>query len=181
MLSHRSGCGSPFREGGGWKRSRSPATNWSAPEAEMVARVPQIGYNLLSHIPRLESVAAVVLYQNKNFDGTGFPADKVAGEEIPIGARILRVLQDLLEYESAKASKDKALENMTHFPGRYDPRVVESVAAVFDICVAPSTAAHTESHPVGIKGLRVGSTLAAETRTAMACSGSGWHANFAKC
>ena len=55
----------------------------SAKEEDIMKRVPQIGYNLLSHIPRLESVAAVVLYQNKNFDGTGFPADKIAGEEIP--------------------------------------------------------------------------------------------------
>jgi response regulator RpfG family c-di-GMP phosphodiesterase len=90
--------------------------------------------HLLSHIPRLESVAAVVLYQNKNFDGTGFPADKIAGEDIPIGARILRVLQDLMAYESAKGSKAKALENMT-LSRRYDPRVLEAVAAVFDICL----------------------------------------------
>lgn len=134
-------------------------------EADIVLRVPQIGYNLLSHIPRLESVAAVILYQNKNFDGTGFPSDKIAGEDIPIGARILRVLQDLLAYESAKTSKDKALENMTHFPGRYDPRVVEAVAAVFDICLAHATPTESQSRPVWIKNLRVGWTLAAEVRT----------------
>ena len=46
-------------------------------EADMVARIPQIGHDLLSHVPRLESAAAIVLYQNKNFDGTGFPSDKV--------------------------------------------------------------------------------------------------------
>jgi response regulator RpfG family c-di-GMP phosphodiesterase len=134
-------------------------------EADMVARVPQIGYNLLSHIPRLESVAAVVLYQNKNFDGTGFPLDNVAGEDIPIGARILRVLRDLVENESAEASKAKALENMTHFPGRYDPRVVEAVAAVFDVCLQRTTPVEARSRPVHIKNLQVGWTLAAEVRT----------------
>jgi response regulator RpfG family c-di-GMP phosphodiesterase len=134
-------------------------------EADMVTRVPQIGYNLLSHIPRLESVAAVVLYQNKNFDGTGFPCDKIAGEDIPIGARILRVLQDLLAYESGKASKAIALEKMTHFPGRYDPRVVAAVAAVFDVCVAGAPAPESQSRPVRIKHLRVGWTLAAEAHT----------------
>jgi response regulator RpfG family c-di-GMP phosphodiesterase len=134
-------------------------------EAEMVARIPQIGHNLLSHIPRLESVAAVVLYQNKNFDGTGFPSDKIAGEDIPIGARILRVLQDLLAYESARASKSNALENMTRFPGRYDPRVVEAVAAVFDHCVVRAIPVEAQGRPVGIKDLRVGWTLAAEART----------------
>jgi response regulator RpfG family c-di-GMP phosphodiesterase len=130
-------------------------------EDDMMSRVPQIGYKLLSHIPRLESVAAVVLYQNKNFDGTGFPSDKIAGEDIPIGARILRVLQDLLVHESAKASKSNVLESMTRFPGRYDPRVAEAVAAVFDDCVVRTIPVEAQGRPVGIKNLRVGCTLAA--------------------
>ena len=134
-------------------------------EADLMARVPQIGYNLLSHIPRLESVASVVLYQNKNFDGTGFPLDKIAGEDIPIGARILRVLLDLLGHESGNVTKAKALENMSHFPGCYDPRVLEAVAAVFDISLERDTPAESPSRPVGIKELRVGWTLAAEART----------------
>jgi response regulator RpfG family c-di-GMP phosphodiesterase len=134
-------------------------------EADMVARVPQIGYDLLSHVPRLESVAAVVLYQNKDFDGAGFPPDKRAGEDIPIGARILRVLLDLVALESGHASKAKALEKMTRFPGRYDPHVLEAVAAVFDICLSRATSAEFPSRPVGIKELRTGWRLAAEART----------------
>lgn len=133
-------------------------------EADMVKRVPQIGFNLLAHIPRLESVAAAVLYQNKNFDGTGFPLDDVAGENIPIGARLLRVLQDLLAYESAEASKDKALENMTQFPGRYDPRVVEAIAAVLDVGLDHPPATQTQIR-VRVKNLRVGWTLIDGART----------------
>jgi response regulator RpfG family c-di-GMP phosphodiesterase len=137
----------------------------AATEADMIKRVPQIGHDLLSHIPRLESAAAVVLYQNKNFDGTGFPVDKIAGEEIPIGARILRVLQDLAAHEMTKASKATALAMMTQCPGRYDPRVLEAVGAVFDVSWARTTSAETQSRPVGIKTLRVGSILALEART----------------
>ncbi|HEV7928062.1 MAG TPA: HD domain-containing phosphohydrolase [Verrucomicrobiae bacterium] len=145
-------------------RSRAGVTP-SAAEADMIRRVPQIGHDLLSHIPRLESAAAVVLYQNKNFDGTGFPVDKIAGEDIPIGARILRVLQDLVAHESDKASKAKALEIMTKCPGRYDPRVLEAVAAVFDVSWAHTIPTETQSRPVSIKSLRVGWTLAVEART----------------
>jgi response regulator RpfG family c-di-GMP phosphodiesterase len=134
-------------------------------EADMMARVPQIGHSLLSHIPRLESVAAVVLYQNKNFDGTGFPSDKIAGEDIPIGARILRVLQDLMAYESAKGSKAKALEQMIRFTERYDPRVLEAVAAVFDLSLEHSAPLESLSRKVGIKQLRIGWTLADAART----------------
>ena len=134
-------------------------------EADMMARVPQIGYDLLSHIPRLESVASAVLYQNKNFDGTGFPLDKIAGEDIPIGARLLRVLLDLMAHESGKASKAKAIEHMSQFPGHYDPRVLEAVAVVFDICLERATPAESPSRPVGIKELRIGSILAAAAHT----------------
>jgi len=137
----------------------------SGTEADMMARVPQIGHNLLSHIPRLESVAAVVLYQKKNFDGSGFPSDKLAGEEIPIGARILRVLQDLLTYEAARVSKTKALENMTRFPGRYDPRVLAAVTAVFDIRAEEAAPVQTQTRSVRIKELRIGNTLADAART----------------
>ncbi|HEY3857497.1 MAG TPA: HD domain-containing phosphohydrolase [Verrucomicrobiae bacterium] len=134
-------------------------------ESDMVRRVPQIGYNLLSNIPRLESVAKAILYQNKNYDGTGFPIDNVAGEDIPIGARILRVLQDLAALEPSEASKAKVLANMMKFPGRYDPRVVESVAAVFDICLEHTPAADAQVKMVRITQLRVGSTFIAEART----------------
>jgi response regulator RpfG family c-di-GMP phosphodiesterase len=137
----------------------------AGPEADMMARIPQIGHDLLSHIPRLESVAAVVLYQNKNFDGTGFPSDKIAGEDIPIGARILRVLQDILVYESAKGSKAKALEQMSRFTERYDPRVLEAVAAVFDLSLEHSAPLESLSRKVGIKQLRIGWTLADAART----------------
>jgi hypothetical protein len=131
----------------------------------MVTRVPQIGHTLLSRIPRLESVAAVILYQNKNFDGSGFPVDDVAGAQIPIGARILRVLRDLITYESAEASKAKALENMTRFPGRYDPNVVGAVATVFEVCLTRMAPAEAPTQAVRIKNLRVGCTLAVAART----------------
>lgn len=145
-------------------RSRGGGTLTGA-ESDVLKRVPQIGHDLLSHIPRLESVAAIVLYQNKNFDGTGFPVDKIAGEDIPIGARILRVLEDLVAHESIKASKARALEMMTLCPGRYDPRVLEAVGAVFDVAWTRTTPTETQSRPLGIKEVRVGWTLAAEART----------------
>jgi response regulator RpfG family c-di-GMP phosphodiesterase len=48
----------------------------------MLTRVPEIGHRLLAKIPRLESVAEMVLYQKKNYDGTGFPKEPISGEEI---------------------------------------------------------------------------------------------------
>lgn len=92
-------------------------------EQGMLARVPQIGRNLLGNIPRLEPVAQIVLYQSKNFDGSGFPSDKVAGENIPLGARILRIVMDLAELTPAGMSMEKAFTVMQKREGRYDPRL----------------------------------------------------------
>ncbi|WP_315983153.1 HD domain-containing phosphohydrolase [Aliamphritea spongicola] len=35
----------------------------------------EVGYKLVSKIPRLEDVALAIRYQNKGFDGSGFPED----------------------------------------------------------------------------------------------------------
>ena len=134
-------------------------------EADIVARIPQIGHSLLSHIPRLESVARVILYQNKNFDGTGFPFDNTAGEDIPVGARILHVLRDLLALESPKASRAGVLAHMTQLPGRYDPRVLQAVAAVFDVGLERPAPAELPPRAVRVRELRIGLTLASEART----------------
>ncbi len=134
-------------------------------EKDMVARVPEIGSNLLVNIPRLESVARIVLYQNKNFDGAGFPTDGVAGEDIPIGSRILRVLLDLLLMESPKISKFEALEKMKQCKGRYDPKVLEAVAACFDIYLTTDASNEAPALVIAFKDLHIGHVLKADLTT----------------
>src|SRR5574338_881107 len=63
-------------------------------EKLMVARLPEISEKLLSHIPRLELVRKILLYQDKHYDGSGTPQNNVSGEGIPIGSRILKILLD---------------------------------------------------------------------------------------
>jgi len=136
----------------------------SPAETDMLARVPEIGANLLSHIPRLETVARIILYQHKNFDGSGFPNDRVAGEDIPVGARILRVLHDLEFHEARNVSKERALEKMSRAVGRYDPKVVEAVAAGFDICLTPAPDENV-FHAVLLKDLHPGAVLKSPAHT----------------
>lgn len=134
-------------------------------EKDMIARVPQIGSELLGNIPRLESVARTVLYQKKNYDGTGFPADAVAGDAIPIGSRILRVLQDLLEFEGRRVPKHQALEMMRQRNGVYDPKVMQAVAAGFDIYLTDSMATAESTASVAFCDLRVGAVLKSDLCT----------------
>ncbi len=97
-------------------------------ENAMVARVPEIGRNLLIKIPRLETVAEIVQYQNKNFDGTGFPADDIAGEKIPLGARILKVLLDVVRLTEDRLSAQSAFQEMKCRIGYYDPKIFDAAA-----------------------------------------------------
>lgn len=133
-------------------------------EQDVLARVPKTGADLLANIPRLESVARIVLYQQKHYDGSSFPANVVHGEDIPIGARILKVLIDLLELEAQKLSKDAALKLMQQRMGWYDPRVLDATFACFDIYL-PDISAKSLGQPIAVKDLRVGQVVLADIQT----------------
>lgn len=93
-------------------------------EQTMLRRVPQIGHDLLSTIPRLGGVARIVLYQNKGFDGSGVPGDHVSGEDIPLGARMLKILTDRLALEVEGVVKQVAFDTMKGRVGAYDPQLL---------------------------------------------------------
>ncbi len=146
------------------KKTRSNQ-NLSGQENDLLAQVPEIGFNLLSNIPRLEAVANIVRYQAKNYDGSGFPEDDVAGENIPVGSRILRVLSDLILIEHHDVTKVKALAKMQQCPGRYDPKVMNFVAAAFDVFVPGASKESPASRPVPFKEIRIGQVLMSDVLT----------------
>lgn len=105
----------------------------SGADKDTLARVPEMGYNLISRIPQLERIANNVLYQNKNYDGTGFPLGKVAGEEIPICARVLRFVSDLLKWEASGLPKARAFKQMENQAQCYDPHIFKAAWNIFQI------------------------------------------------
>jgi hypothetical protein len=98
-------------------------------ERQLVERIPEFSSRLLASIPRLETVAQAVFYQNKNFDGSGFPVDDICRTEIPIGARVLRVVHDLVKMHNKGTSVDDIVGALKAGPERYDPTVVREVSA----------------------------------------------------
>ena len=101
-------------------------------EQKIIERLPEIGHKLLINIPRLKGVAKIILYQNKNYDGSGFPSDAVSGEDIPLESRILKVLHDVIVLEEEKGIKSsEALDIMHEKIHVYDPRVLETVSWFF--------------------------------------------------
>jgi len=105
----------------------------SGSERDIAQRVPEIGSNLIRHIPRLEKVAMAILYMNKNFNGSGFPLDALHGTEIPLAARVLRVANDYLNLSAAGKDSNQAISEMEQRKAWYDHEVVEALAQVLDL------------------------------------------------
>ena len=137
----------------------------SGAERDILARVPMTGAALLENIPRLGNVAEIVRYQQKNFDGSGLPNDSVAGEAIPIGARILKVLNELLEIEAGKKSRPEAFRNMKHTVGVFDPKVLDALAACFDVYIEDKDGEPSRTASVRVNDLIVGNILADDIKT----------------
>ena len=114
-------------------------------EQAILRRVPQLGHNLLADIPRLTGVALIVLNQHKNFDGSGFPASEVAGEAIPLGSRLLKILLDRLDLETDGVVKQQALDTMAARAGHYDPNLLQECFKCFTNFLATSI---SSDHPV---------------------------------
>ena len=97
-------------------------------ESSMVARLPEMTRKVLGSIPRLDPVLDILLYAQKNYDGTGFPEDKVAGADIPLGARILKLAMRVEDLQTRGATagmvQDDLHANIKHF----DPEIFKVFA-----------------------------------------------------
>jgi len=60
---------------------------------DAVTSHPVIGAAIVGRLKRLAGLTNYILHQNENFDGTGTP-EHLSGQDIPIGARIIRVVKD---------------------------------------------------------------------------------------
>jgi putative nucleotidyltransferase with HDIG domain len=59
-------------------------------EYEHIKLHTRIGHRILNDIPRLDDVLPIVLHHHEQWNGQGYP-DKLAGEKIPVLARIMAV------------------------------------------------------------------------------------------
>lgn len=107
----------------------------STQEQEMFTRLPEIGAGLISQIPRMEEVSRIILYQNKRFDGSGYPVDSVSGAEIPFGARLFRLMSDLTMLESKGITRPSALKQLREQQGWYDPLMLQALHSNYSVVV----------------------------------------------
>lgn len=69
---------------------KMPDKTLQVEEMRYVRTHPALGYVILNEQGYSRSIAQCVLYHHENYDGSGYPSNKM-GDEIPLGARILRV------------------------------------------------------------------------------------------
>jgi putative two-component system response regulator len=108
----------------------------TVPEREQMQRHPEIGARLLSRIDGLRAAAPFVLHHQERWDGArdgqfpGYPSG-LRGEEIPLGARIIAVVDAFDAMTTDRPyrlalSEGEAREALRAERGRqFDPRVVE--------------------------------------------------------
>jgi two-component system cell cycle response regulator len=103
-----------------------------------------IGARIIGAAPELLPVAEIVRSSHERWDGAGYP-DELAGEEIPLGARIVAVCDSFDAMTTTRAYRaampiSEALDELERCAGtQFDPRVVAAFRAVLAE-VAASTA-----------------------------------------
>ncbi len=89
-------------------------------ELVMYKNHPIIASDMIQKIPRMEEIAQIIKYQDKYYDGTGFPEDSVAGDQIPEGARILKIAIDFDMCINAVNNEENAIKELQKRRGWYD-------------------------------------------------------------
>lgn len=136
----------------------------SPQETEIIERVPEVGKTLLSNISRLGHVSEIVYYQNKGYDGSGFPSGGAVGEKIPQGARIIKVLKDLGDLESDGLSARDAIVKLKTNLRVYDPKIIEVVSKLFGNQVEASPN-ETERVSLSVNELLAGQIVLTDVET----------------
>lgn len=96
-------------------------------EQEMLDRAPETARKLIAHIPRLKNISDFVYLQNRGFSGTGFPKDGPIGEEIPLGARVVKILKDLAALCPNDTPTSESIGQLVDRMKDYDPEILGAV------------------------------------------------------
>jgi len=120
-----------------------------AREWDLMRQHTIIGDRILGAAPAMRPVAEIVRASHERWDGEGYP-DRLAGEEIPLGARIVSVcdayhaMTTPRSYQG-KLERDAALEELRRCAGtQFDPVVVEAFCA---LAVDPASTVPADEQP----------------------------------
>jgi response regulator RpfG family c-di-GMP phosphodiesterase len=106
-------------------------------ERAVVREHATIGERLLRALPLLSEAAPIVRHEHEQYDGLGYP-DGLAGEQIPLAARVLLACDTLVSITSPRPwrparSLDAARAELERVAGtQLDPRVVAALLEALD-------------------------------------------------
>lgn len=104
-------------------------------ERAAIERHPLIASTILEPIEQLQGALSYIRSHHEHYNGTGYP-DKLAGEKIPLGARIVHLAEAFDTMTSRRAycaarSMDDALSELHRLSSiQFDPDVVNAFSAV---------------------------------------------------
>ncbi|HTV56436.1 MAG TPA: HD domain-containing phosphohydrolase [Terriglobia bacterium] len=129
-------------------------------EQTMIERLPVVTEQLLANIPRLEPVRRILLYQNKQYNGEGHPVDSVKGDELPWGARALKIVFDFDLLESQGLPAQEAFSVLHARAGWYDPSILKVMTQVYRV-----EATGAQMKQVTLRDVRPGMEFAEDVKT----------------
>lgn len=97
---------------------------------------PRQSESLLMTLEPMKDAARLILHHQEHWDGSGFP-DRLKGEAIPFGARLLKLAVDFVELQRGlilerQMNSDEALLYLRKYSGRlYEPALLEDFV---DVC-----------------------------------------------
>jgi putative nucleotidyltransferase with HDIG domain len=106
-------------------------------EYRMMQSHPSLGADIIKGVEFLEPVVPLVYHHQERYDGKGYPSG-LAGDAIPLGARIVAVLDTFDAMTSNRPYRkamglDKAIAELRRCAGtQFDPQVVEAFIAVLE-------------------------------------------------
>jgi response regulator RpfG family c-di-GMP phosphodiesterase len=99
-------------------------------EFDTIRRHPQIGADIIQHIPNSEGIVPGILLHHERYDGSGYPFGH-SGDQIPLQAKIIAVADSFDAMVSHRPYRDalpyqKALAELDANSGtQFDPEIVE--------------------------------------------------------
>ncbi len=81
---------------------------------------PAAAAEIVSKIPRLDAIADAIGCQHYHFDGSGH-RQKKSGTDIPLAARLLKLVVDYDQLDSHKLPLSEVIERLEERPNHYDP------------------------------------------------------------
>jgi diguanylate cyclase (GGDEF)-like protein len=109
----------------------------TAEEWTLIRQHPRVGETILAAAPALGPIGRLVRSTHERYDGGGYP-DRLRGEQIPLGARIIAVCDAFVAIISARTyraahNKEDALAELQRCAGtQFDPAVVTEFRRLLD-------------------------------------------------